>query len=185
MFHQNIQHFFIFFWQFVYQEMDSTNTGFWAPTFFKKRKKKLLAEYSESNLFLQINNYNSSSVRHLQTDSNIICHLLKEKRAIFRASLLRWCLWGCSLCLPLGGRWRTVTASPSGTLHSKCAHSSEGVSAWATAPQGHTNKAFPLTCWIVSPKTAVEVLTPGISECDHLKHIRYGETYRHGNDCHE
>lgn len=73
----------------MYQEMDSTKTGFWAPTFFKKRKKKLLAEYSESNLFLQINNYNSSSVRHLQTDSNIICHLLKEKRAIFRASLLR------------------------------------------------------------------------------------------------
>lgn len=43
MLHQDIQHLLILLWQFVYQEVDGTDTGFWAATFyFKKEKGKVV-----------------------------------------------------------------------------------------------------------------------------------------------
>lgn len=160
MFHQNVQHFFIFLWQFVYQEMDSINTRFWASTFFKKKKKK--TDYSESNTVPEITDDNSSSVQHLSTENLNVFATFPKKGG---GGYLFQC--ECNECLSLGWYLRTEDDYSFSFLHStlQVCSSLEGDGHWVTAPQWNANKIganrfFPLRVEFYPPKRYTAVLTP-------------------------
>lgn len=93
--HQNIQHFFIFLWQFVDQEMDGIDSRFWAATFFEKKKKERtwLVEHSEPNISPQT----TIITVHLFKISSIQLAYLstyeRKKKSLFIISPLTPLLW--------------------------------------------------------------------------------------------